>query len=219
MVKRVRILNMKKKITIDILMFILMLLEFSRMYMEPIYHEIIGIILLILFIIHLILNMQYIKNIQKGKYNLKRTIMLIVNILFMITFSLSLLFGILSSQNLLTFMNINNMNIIKLHKMFSYISLVIMGIHLGINFNAMFGKISKIIKNDIVLYIISIIIIGFGIYSAIDIDLLNHITGTYGFSTITGNLFINTLEYFSIIIMITIITNFIYKRIEDRNER
>ena len=157
---------MKKKITIDILMFILMLLEFSRMYMEPIYHEIIGIILLILFIIHLILNMQYIKNIQKGKYNLKRTIMLIVNILFMITFSLSLLFGILSSQNLLTFMNINNMNIIKLHKMFSYISLVIMGIHLGINFNAMFGKISKIIKNDIVLYIISIIIIGFGIYSA-----------------------------------------------------
>ena len=41
---------MKKKLIVDILMFILMILEFSRMYMEPIYHEIIGVILFILVI-------------------------------------------------------------------------------------------------------------------------------------------------------------------------
>ena len=55
---------MKKKIIIDMLMFILILLEFSRGYMKPIYHEIIGILLFILVIIHLILNRNYIKSIS-----------------------------------------------------------------------------------------------------------------------------------------------------------
>lgn len=211
---------MKKKLIVDILMFILMILEFSRMYMEPIYHEILGIILLILVIIHLILNIRYIKNIPKGKYNLKRIIMVVINILFMILFLLSLIFGILSSQDLFTFMNVNNMKIVSLHKTLAYISLIILGLHLGINFNAMFGKISKLIKNNIILYIISLIIIGFGIYSCIHLDIGKHITGKYGFSIVTDNLFINIIEYLSIIMMITIITNFIYKRLgEKKNER
>lgn len=211
---------MKKKLIVDILMFILMILEFSRMYMEPIYHEIIGVILFILVIIHLILNINYIKNISKGKYNLKRTIMVTINILFMVTFITSLIFGILSSEDLLTFMNINNMKILSLHKTLSYISLIILGLHLGINFNAMFGKISKLIKNSIILCSVSIVIIGFGVYSYVHLDLWNHITGKYGFSIVTYNLFISILEYLSIIMMITIITNFIYKRLGDKkNER
>lgn len=114
---------MKKKLIVDILMFILMLLEFSRMYMPTILHEIFGITLLLLVILHLILNKNYLKSIDKGKYNLKRTIMLITNILLIISFFLSILFGILSSQDLLKFMNIGNMNIISLHKTISYISL------------------------------------------------------------------------------------------------
>ena len=184
--------------------------------MKPIYHEIIGIILLILFIIHLILNIKYIKNILNGKYNLKRTIMVIINIVFLVTFLLSLIFGILSSEDLLSFMNINNMNIISLHKTMPYISLIVLGLHLGINFNAMFGSISKLIKNNIILYIINIIIIVFAVYSYIHLDLWNHITGRYGFSIVTDNILINILEYLSIILMITILTNFIYRRMERR---
>jgi len=79
---------MNKRTIVDILMFILILLEFSRGYLEPIFHEIFGIGLLILLIIHLILNKNYIKNILKGKYNTKRYIMLIINLSFFITFFL-----------------------------------------------------------------------------------------------------------------------------------
>lgn len=211
---------MKKRLIVDVLMFILMILEFSRMYMKPIFHELIGVILLILVITHLILNINYIKQIPKGKYNLKRIIMLIINAIFMTTFLLSLIFGILSSQDLLKFMNVNNMTIIRLHKSLAYISLIFMGLHLGINFNAMFGKILNKFKNDIYLYIIGIVIVVVGIYSFISLDLFNHITGKYGFSMVTGNIFINILEYLSVIMMITIIMNFIYKRIgEKKNER
>lgn len=52
-----------KRLVVDILLFILMIFEFSRMYMPTILHEIIGILLLVLVVIHLILNRNYIKNI------------------------------------------------------------------------------------------------------------------------------------------------------------
>ena len=66
---------MKKKLIVDIIMFILMLLEFSRLFTGALLHELIGIALLILVIVHLILNKNYILNIRKAKYN-KQNIML-----------------------------------------------------------------------------------------------------------------------------------------------
>lgn len=203
-----RIGSMKKKIIVDILMFILMLLEFSRGYLPTILHEAFGICLGILVIIHLILNKNYFKNLFKGKYNSKRIIMLIINLGFFITFILSMIFGILSSHDLLTGLNIHNLNIIKLHKQLAYISLIFMGLHLGINFNAMLGKIN--IKNKIVKYIIDILIIVFGIYSFIKLDFIKHITGEFGFSVYDGNIILNILEYLSIILAMAIIMNKTY---------
>lgn len=211
---------MKKKIIVDILMFILILLEFSRIYTGALIHEIMGIILLILVIIHLILNKNYIVNILKTKYKLNNVLMLVINALLICSFLLTIVFGILSSQETLTFLNIHNLTIVKLHKIFGNISLIIVAMHLGINFNAMFGKITKLIKNNIVNYILGIIIIALGIYSSIKVDFIKHVIGEYGFSIKEGNIIINILEYLSIVMMITIIINFIYKRIgEKKNER
>ncbi len=208
---------MKKKLIVDILMFILMILEFSRGFMLPILHEIIGIILFILVIVHLILNKNYIKNISKMKSDVSSISMLIVNISFFITFILSIIFGILSSQDLLKFLNIHNVEIINLHKVFSYISLIILGFHLEINFNVMFGKLFKKI-NNYVCYLIQFVIVIYGIYSFIKLDIVKHITGTYGFSIVSGNIFINILEYLSIILMIAFIVNSIYKLIISRRK-
>ena len=203
---------MKKKLIIDILLFILMLLEFSRNYIVSILHEIIGISLLILVIIHLILNKNYLINIFKTKYNLKKIIILVINILFMISFIITMLFGILSSIDLLPFLNLDNFNIIHLHKVFGYISLLMMGLHLGINFNVIFGKLVSKIKNKYLLYGLSILIIILGIYSFIKVDFWYHLIGRYGFSIVTDNIFINTLEYLSVGMTFAIITNLIYRK-------
>ena len=110
-----------KKI-VNILLFFLLILEFSRVYLPTVSHEIIGTLLIVLMIIHLIQNKAYFKNLAKGKYNNKRTTMLVVNILFTTTFVLSVLFGLLSSQDLFRFLNINSLSIIKLHKIFAFCS-------------------------------------------------------------------------------------------------
>ena len=204
---------MKKKLIVDISMFILMILEFSKVFTGPFIHELIGIILFILVITHLILNRSYILNITKAKYNTKNTIMLIINILLMVSFILTSIFGFLISQEILTFLNIHKLKIIKIHKVFGYISLIIMGMHLGINFNAMFGKLTNKIKYPIINTCLGVGIVSFGIYSFIKVDFWKRMTGTYGFSIKSGTIYMNILEYLSIIMMVTIIVNFIYKRI------
>ena len=210
---------MKKKLIVDILMFILLIPEFSRVYTCTIVHEIIGITLFVLMIIHLLLNKKYLINIFKIKHNTKTIIILITNIILVISFLLTTIFGIMSSKEILTFLSVHNLNIIKLHKIFGYISLIIVGLHLGINFNSMFGRITKLINNDIVNCILGISIVILGIYSFIKVDYLKHLTGEYGFSINIGSLIISILEYLSIIMMIVIIANFIYKKIGGKSER
>lgn len=194
---------------VDILLFILMLMEFSKVYLPPEVHEIIGICLIVLVIIHLILNRRYIKAIPKGKYNLKRAIMLVINVAFMVVFALTCIFGLLSGQYVLTFMNIGNLTTVYLHKILAYLSLLLLGLHLGINLNVLFERIEK----SNIVYAVYLIIFAFGIYSIIQLDFLNHLLGNSGFSLVTGNFVINSIEYLSIILMVTILTNIIFKKV------
>lgn len=73
----------------------------------------------------------------------------------------------------------------------------------------MFKKIEKKLGKK-VSYLTYLIIIIFGIYSSIQVDFLNHLTGIYGFSLMTGNILTNSLEYLSIILMITVTVHMIY---------
>ena len=92
-----------------------------------------------------------------------------------------------------------------------------MGIHLGINFNAMFGKIKL---NQVVKYILDLVLIIYGIYSFIKLDFIKHITGTYGFSINDGNIIINILRYLSLVMMLGIIVKFIDNFVKNRrNEK
>ena len=191
-----------KKIVVDILLFILMLAEYSKVYLPSEIHEIIGICLIILVLIHIILNRNYFKAIWKGKYSFKRSFMLIVNVLFIITFSATCITGILSSQDILTVMNIGNMTTVYLHKIFAYASVIVLGMHLGVNLTKLFNKIEN--------KLIYVIIIILGAYSFIAVDFWNHLIGNYGFSLVTGNILINTLEYLLIILIFSTLTHLVF---------
>lgn len=202
---------MKKKLIIDIILFVLMLLEYSRMYIPTILHEIFGLIMLGLVITHLIFNRVYISNIFKTKYNINSLLMLLTNIILIFAFMTTIILGILSSQDALVVTNINNIDVTRLHKILGYVCLIIIGVHLGINFNFMFGKVINIIKNKIVLFVLGIITIALGIFASTKLDYWNHIVGRYGFGIKKTNVFINFIEYFLIAFAVTIVINFIYK--------
>ena len=199
-----------KKIIIDILLLILMICEYSNVYLSPEIHELVGICLIVLVAIHLFLNRRYFRAIAKGRYGKKRSFELIINISFFAVFLLTCIFGLLSSQKILAFLNIGSLTIVYQHKILGYLCIILLGIHLGINLKRMFKKIEKKLGKKIS-YLIYLIIIIYGIYSFIQVDFLNHLTGSYGFSLMTGNILINSMEYLSIILMITVIVHMIYE--------
>lgn len=107
-------------------MFIAIVLEFLSL--PILIHEIVGIGLLFLIILHIKFNKNYFKAIPKGKYNLKRTMDLIINIGLLISLSVTIISGILSSQK--SGLKIRNHKISHIHKSSSIFSLIFLGLHL-----------------------------------------------------------------------------------------
>ena len=111
---------MNKKITVDVLMVIAIILEFLSL--PILIHEIIGIGLIFLIALHLKFNKRYFKAITKGKYNLKRTIELIVNIGLMISLVITIISGIFSSISSLKDLRIGKHKVSHLHKQSSVLA-------------------------------------------------------------------------------------------------
>lgn len=203
---------MKKvfKIIIDILMIIFMLLEYSKIYTGQLLHEIIGIILFVLFVLHNFLNKNFYKNIFKGKYNFLRTFTTIINLSFLICMLFTTILGIPISNEVFKGLNLkSNITTRKLHTILGYWSLVILSIHLGLHYKVIFAKLNnRISKNQIlklVLYIIELFIVILGIKFMIDVNLVKHLTGQLLFGTFDGNMFLSILKNFVIVLSIGII--------------
>lgn len=131
-----------KKITVDILMGIAIILEFISL--PILIHEIVGIGLLFLIVLHIKLNKNYFKAIFKGKYNLKRTIDLIINIGLMISLFITIISGIFCSQKSLKSLKIGNYEMSHIHKSSSIISLIFLGLHLLTTRKKLLREIKKL---------------------------------------------------------------------------
>lgn len=197
------------KIIIDVLMLIIMLLEFSKLYTGQLLHEVFGIILFILFITHNFLNISFYRNILKGKYTLLRTITTIINLLFLLCMLFTIALGIPISSEIFKGLNLNgNMTMRKLHTILGYWNLILLSIHLGFHFKVIFAKLKnkikdkKAIKN--LIYIIELIIVILGIKTMLDINLGAYLIGESSFA-IPTNIAISLINNLGIVISISII--------------
>lgn len=175
------------KMIVDILMLILMILEFSKLYTGQLFHEIFGITLFILFIIHNVLNISFYKNILNGKYSLIRVLLTTVNILFLLCMTMTIMLGIPISSELFKGLNLNgNMTVRKLHTIFGYWDLVLLGIHLGFHYKMIFVKLKNMIKDQkylkIVVYVIDFAIMIYGIKVMIDNNIGAYLIGKSSFA-------------------------------------
>lgn len=131
-----------KKIIVDILMFIAIIVEFISL--PILIHEIVGIGLLILIMLHINYNKNYFKVIHKGKYTFKRTINLIINMGLMISLLITIISGIFCSQQSLKDLKIGNRKMSHIHKSSSIFSLIFLGLHLLTTRKKLIGNLKKL---------------------------------------------------------------------------
>ncbi|RAP54691.1 MAG: hypothetical protein BZ137_00875 [Methanosphaera sp. rholeuAM130] len=131
-----------KKIIVDILMVISIVLEFVSL--PILVHEIIGLGLLLLIILHLNFNKNYFKVIHKGRYSLKRIKKLIINIGLLISLVLTIISGICCAQKSLKNLTVGNYKISDIHKYSSVLGLIFLALHLLTTRKRLMGKIKEL---------------------------------------------------------------------------
>ena len=163
---------MKKfRIIIDVLMYIIFIVLMGHHITENKIHEILGIVMFILFIIHNLLNFKFYKTIFKGKYNLKRLFLTTMDVLLLVCFIGIIISSINISSDIFEFLNIQTKSWgLKLHMLSTSWGFIMMSIHLGLHLNPLLNKINTKMKKstfEYIYYLLFIVLIIYGIYSFI----------------------------------------------------
>lgn len=163
------ILKKKVRIVVDILMFILFVLLMGYHIISDMNHEILGVFLFILFIIHHILNIKWYKTIFKGNITFIKVLFIVVNFLLLLAILGIIISGVLISGYVFSFLDIPVTSLgRKLHLFSTSWGFVLMGIHLGLHFKMMLTKILKKLKNsafEYFVYLLIFIVVLLGMYA------------------------------------------------------
>lgn len=163
---------MTLRITLDIAMTAALILLMSLQIVEDMAHEYLGMIFGALVIIHTYLNRNWYLALFRGKYNLLRSFRTFVNLAMMISLLLTMFSGIIISESLPA-LNIDSLTSFARvsHLSSSYLSFLLMGIHTGLHWGMIAGKIKSLWPS-----VLAIILSGYGLYIFIYQDIPSYIT-------------------------------------------
>lgn len=207
----------KHKILIDLFMTIALLLLMLFQITGQQVHEYLGIMMLVLFLGHNVLNWKWYRHLFKGKYKLYRCIQTILNI-GILMMMLGLGYSGMVMAQYLPFSISGSMSLVRrLHLACSYWGFVLMSMHLGMHLRQIVHMFKKYmyLKNNI-LKLVMIIISLCGIYCFIQNNMISYmlLINEFVFFDFEKNTFIVLLEYLSMMILWINIGYFITNKIK-----
>lgn len=176
--------NMLIRLVIDLSMTVLMLVAMAYQITGNKIHELVGVILFLLFIAHNILNRRWYKTIFKGKHNVRRVLSIAVNLLFLISMAVVMISSVPISRDIFPFIPINNdMILLKIHVMTSYWGFIFMSVHIGMSW----GTIINAVRNmtgitstsrirTIAMRVIAVLIVVYGVQTSFERDMISRLT-------------------------------------------
>lgn len=165
------------KIITDMLMTLLLLFLTGYQLWGDIAHEWAGTVMFVLFIAHHLLNFNWHKNLFKGKYNARRTVILCIDILIFSDMLIMMYSGIIMSRHVFSFLPISGGTMLarRLHILGSYWGYLLMSMHLGIHIKMFVNMIKKRVKIPAaVVFIPNLFIAAYDVYAFIKRDFLTY---------------------------------------------
>ena len=142
-------MNLARKIRmpIDIVMTILSIILMGGNYLFPadIVHEIFGLVLFVLWAVHITLNRRWYGAIFRGKYNPYRIMQTIINCCILLCTILLMISGIILSNHIFTFLNIQGgLGFARItHLIASHWYYLFMSLHIGMHVGMIANKIKQ----------------------------------------------------------------------------
>lgn len=132
-------------LTMTIIMILLMKLTFTGM----LWHEILGLAVFFLFMIHQVFNWTYTKNILKRFFNkgMKWDIRLgmIIDLILLVDVAGIALTGILISKEIFSF-GVGTLKMSAMHHSLSYLALILISVHLGLHWKSIMNGMKKMFR-------------------------------------------------------------------------
>ncbi|MFV0392781.1 MAG: DUF4405 domain-containing protein [Coprobacillaceae bacterium] len=208
-------MNVRK--IVDVIMFLLLLCLMAFHQTGRNIHEILGMIMIICFVVHHILNYRWYKTIFKGKMNSRKLTYSIINTLLLVCIFILCLSGLTMSR-LLPFLNFMPIAYARsVHMLTGYWGFIIMAVHLGLHIQVMCRTMQKRIESQhnlikITMYygvpfLLSIV----GMIMFLKNDFLTYLLLGIRFSSFEESTFISfIMEYLSVFILFVIMTHFVF---------
>jgi Domain of unknown function (DUF4405) len=139
-------------------------------------HEVVGVVVLLLFIVHNFLNRRWYRSIFKGKHNLRRILQIGINLLFFVVMVVMMMSAVLISSELFAFIPINNDMILrKIHVQTAYWGYIIMAVHIGFSWEIIINSVRRMTGitgtsriRTITLRILALLIVAYGVQSSFE---------------------------------------------------
>lgn len=218
--------GIKLKPLVDILMTISLLFLMSYELLGSTLHEVIGVIMFVLFIVHHILNRNWSKYLLKGKQTPIRIFQNILVVLVLITFILSMISGVVISRHIFSFLPFNHIGTFsRIHMFSTYWSFILMSLHLGLHFNTLalmikknrnFSKVFKAIVTVVLL-----LIFVYGVYAFFKRDILDYLLLNNQFFILGDKEFLPLyiFDYMTIMLSLSLISSVISSLLRKLNHR
>ena len=164
------------KMVIDILMTVLLFFLMAYQVTGNLYHVVLGTAMLVLFLAHNILNIKWYGAIPKGQYSAARVIRTIVNLGVLVSIVLTGYSGIVMSRDVFAFLPIDGgmATARTLHMVCSYLSFILMSIHLGMHWNMVTGKLKLNKQAGIVAMALATCVAFYGAYQLGRLSIYNN---------------------------------------------
>jgi len=172
------------RLVIDLSMTVLMFIAMAYHITGNTIHELVGVTLVLLFIIHNILNRRWYKTIFKGKYSVRSILSIVVNLLFLISMAVVIISSVPISRDILPFIPANNeMLFIQIHVMTSYWGFIFMAVHIGMSWGTIINAVRKMTGitgtsriRTLSLRVIAVLIVIYGVQASIERDMFYKLT-------------------------------------------
>jgi len=168
----------KIKILIDVLMFLLFLYLLSyRPGMGLMYHAVIGITQLSLFILHHLLNLNWYRALFKGRYGFRRILLTTSDFLLLIAMGFMIASSVMISGMIFEFGIRMTSWWRRIHVASSGWCFLLTGFHVGMHLQGAFGRLEKKLQKVTWMYrLIQVMLAATGIYCFLQSDLWPRIT-------------------------------------------
>lgn len=179
-----------KKLSLDLIMTILVVLAFAYPLTGNTVHELIGFVVLGFFLVHnLAINSRWYATLFKGKYNARRIASIAINLLVLLTIVTLVVSGVVNSRLIGAALGIEEDVLPReIHTTAAYWFLVLMSIHLGMHWRMVMAEARKFFGGSaggnlrpVLLRCATAVVAAYGVRASLERNLYAKLVAYYSF--------------------------------------